>query len=322
MRIGGTALVLILAAGAMPAVAQAPFLSLPLDCTPGVGCYIEDFVDDDPGPAQRDYTCGIRARDGHKGTDIALTDAMAMAAGTDVIAAAPGIVEATRDGVPDLPYTPALAEELKGRECGNAVRIRHENGLQTLYCHMKRGSISVRSGDTVQRGAKLGQVGMSGESNYPHVHIGVLRDGQAIDPFAPGANGSCGTGGDTLWLDPPPYVAAGMFTAGFSTAVPSFEDVQSGAARVSDTAPTTPLVLYAHFYLARKGDVLRLSATGPEGEIFARDVEIANPRKQMFRAFGRKSPAGGWPGGTYRGTARLQRGDKVLAVRFTDITVR
>ncbi len=318
----GAALASMLAAWATQVVAQAPFLSLPLDCTPGVTCYIEDYVDDDPGPAQRDYTCGIRARDGHKGTDFALTDAAAMAAGTDVIAAAPGIVEATRDGVPDRPYTAALAGELKGRECGNAVRIRHENGLQTLYCHMKRGSLSVRTGDVVARGAKLGQVGMSGQSNYPHVHIAVLRDGRHIDPFSPDADSTCGAGGDSLWLDPLPYVATGMFTAGFSTAVPSFKDVQSGAARVNDTAPTTPLLLYAHFYLARKGDVLRLSATGPKGQIFARDIEIANPRKQMFRAFGRKSPPGGWPPGTYRGTARLERGGKVLAVRFTDITVR
>ncbi len=313
------ALMLILFAAPVSA-AEKPFLALPLDCKPGRTCVIEDYVDADPGPGQRDYTGGIKSRDGHRGTDIALTSDTAMADGAAVLAAAPGRVEATRDGVPDRPYTDALAEELKGKECGNAVRISHDNGLQTLYCHMEQGSVRVKTGDLVARGDFLGYVGMSGQSNYPHVHISVLKDGKPIDPFAPDAEAAAA--GETLWLDPMPYTPSGMFTAGFAAAVPSFEDVQSGAARITETTPDSPLVLYSHFFEARDGDVLRLAAAGPEGAIFGTMIRIDDAKRNMFRAFGRKAPSNGWPPGDYRGTARLERAGKVLAVRFTEITVR
>jgi len=317
------AIALILTTSAVPATAEVAFLGLPLECEPGLNCYIEDYVDADASARQRDYTCGYKSRDGHKGTDFALTSMQMMHNGTNVIAAAPGIVEAIRDGMQDRPYSAQNAADIAGRECGNAVRIRHENGLKTLYCHMRQDRVRVQTGDTVDRGDMLGQVGMSGQSNYPHVHVTVLRDGTRIDPFAPETTESCGTGsGDTLWLDPIAYVATGFYTAGFSTAVPAFADVQSGAARVLDTDATLPLVLYAHFFLAREGDMLTLQATGPDGDIFDHEVAIETPQAQMFRAFGRKAPVDGWPAGRYQGTARLTRDGRVLGVRFTSITVR
>ena len=61
-------LALICSASAAPALADAPTLSLPIDCTLGTSCYIEDYVDLDPGPGQRDYMCAIKSRDGHRGT--------------------------------------------------------------------------------------------------------------------------------------------------------------------------------------------------------------------------------------------------------------
>ncbi len=203
MRPGLSALVLSLCAA--PAGAEAPLLSLPIDCILGETCFIEDFVDADPGAGQTDYTCGLKSRDGHSGTDIALLDFGAMETGVAVLAAAPGTVDATRDGMADTPYTPEIATEMQGRECGNAVRIDHGNGTQTLYCHLRRGSITVRSGDVVEKGDPLALVGLSGQTNYPHVHLTVLQGGQIVDPFAPAAQGDCGETAGTLWQDPPAY---------------------------------------------------------------------------------------------------------------------
>lgn len=302
--------------------AQAPFLSLPLDCIPGDTCYIEDYVDRLPEGGVEDYACGIKTRDAHRGTDFALTSQALFADGVTVIAAAPGRVEAVRDGMADIPYTPETAASVEGRECGNAVRIRHENGLQTLYCHLRRGSVLVASGDTVARGQALGLVGMSGQSNYPHVHLSVLGPDGNIDPFDPDSPETCGPGGDTLWQDPLPYTPSGLFTAGFSNSVPGFEAVKSGDARRAQIPPSDPLVLYAHFFLAEDGDVLALQATGPKGEVFTRNEPLKDPRKSQFLAYGRKAPPGGWPPGTYTGRATLLREGHVLAVRFTSITVR
>ena len=322
MRRSAFALATLILAAAPVAAADAPRLGLPIDCEPGKTCYIEDYVDADPGPGQHDFMCGLKSRDAHRGTDIVLLSFDAMTAGVDVLAAAPGVVAATRDGVPDQPVTPATRDSIKGRECGNAVRIDHGDGWQTLYCHMKSGSVQVRKGDQLERGAVLGEVGLSGLTNVPHVHISMLKDGKVVDPFNPEDRNTCGTASGTgLWDSALAYHRAGLFTAGFSTTVPGFDAVKSGAARAATARPDQPLVLYGHAFYAEPGDQLIFTAQGPEGEIFRQDITLDDPQAQLFRAFGRKAPAAGWPAGAYRGYVRLQRGQKVLALRHADITV-
>ena len=306
-----------------PAAADPPRLSLPLACDYGRTCVIEDYVDADPGPGQRDHACGFKSRDDHRGTDFMLPSFAAMLAGVDVIAAAPGTVAATRDAMPDMPVSPETRDAIAGRECGNAVRVDHGNGWQTLYCHMRRGSITVQQGDRVARGDVLGAVGLSGLTNAPHLHLGVLHEGRIVDPFAPKERGTCdpdpGTG---LWDTPLPYTPTGLFTAGFSTAVPDFDAVKSGAARTAQAPAAAPLVLYGHVFHAQPGDRLALSARGPNGDIFHHEVTLDAPGAQLFRAFGRRAPGTGWPEGAYRGHVRLWRGDTLIATRHADITVR
>lgn len=307
---------------AAPVAAEMPVLGLPIDCTLGTSCYVEDYVDTDPGSGQRDYACGLKSRDDHRGTDIVLLSFEAMEAGVNVLAASPGRVAATRDGVQDVAITPDNRADIEGRECGNAVRIDHGSGWQTLYCHLKQDSIRVKQGDRVQAGDVMGLVGLSGLTNVPHVHLGVLKDGKIVDPFNPENRDTCGTAtGNGMWKEAPGYDRAGLFTAGFATAVPDFDAVKSGAARVRDTAPDQPLVLYGHAFYAKPGDALSLSATGPEGEIFRHDVILDNPQAQLFRAFGRRAPQDGWPEGAYRGYVHLTREGRVIAVRHADITV-
>lgn len=316
------AMALILATSATPTVAEVSFLAFPLDCTLGQTCVIEDYVDADPGPGQRDYTCGLKSRDGHKGTDIALLGFDAMRAGVDVLAAADGIVAALRDGMPDRAITPASTAEIAGRECGNAVRLQHDNGDQTLYCHLKRGSLRVQKGQRVTQGAPLAQVGLSGLTNNPHLHFSVLRDGATIDPFAPSATANCDAAPQPgLWLEAIPYTPTGLFTAGFSDGVPEFAAVQSGAARRTSLRPSDPLVLYAHSFYAKAGDRLRFTASGPSGEVFDQTLPIDPPQAQNMRAFGKRAPDTGWPPGAYRGYTRLLRDGEIVATRHADVTI-
>ena len=64
--------------------------------------------------------------------------------------------------------------------CGNAVRLNHEGGLQTRYCHMSR--IAVNRGQSVRRGQVIGYVGSTGLSTGPHLHYEMYRGGRAINP--------------------------------------------------------------------------------------------------------------------------------------------
>lgn len=57
------------------------------------------------------------------------------------------------------------------RSYGNAVKLRHANGWCTLYAHMDY--ISVKNGQTVKKGQKLGYMGNTGNSYGAHLHFEV-----------------------------------------------------------------------------------------------------------------------------------------------------
>ncbi len=63
---------------------------------------------------------------------------------------------------------------------GRAVLIDHGNGYETLYGHLS--SISVKVGQKICRGQKIGLVGSSGRSTGPHLHYEVRVAGEPKDP--------------------------------------------------------------------------------------------------------------------------------------------
>ena len=158
----------------LPAEVPIP-LSWPVDCGPGSDCWIVNHVDLDPGPGVRDFACGPRTYDGHGGTDIAIRDLREMRAGVAVLAAAAGRVIGRRDGMADVMSDKASIGALVGRLCGNGLTIDHGEGWRTQYCHMKRDSLAVSLGQRVARGQRLGEIGLSGRTEFPHLHFAVYR---------------------------------------------------------------------------------------------------------------------------------------------------
>jgi murein DD-endopeptidase MepM/ murein hydrolase activator NlpD len=53
-----------------------------------------------------------------------------------------------------------------------------------VYGHMLAGSMNLQEGSVVHRGQLIGLVGSTGMSTGPHLHFGVIRDGEPIDPIA------------------------------------------------------------------------------------------------------------------------------------------
>jgi hypothetical protein len=242
-----------------------------------------------------------------------------METGVRVIAAADGRVEAIRNTRPDQPYVPGT--DLNGEECGNAVRINHGNGYQSVYCHMKLGSVRVTPGQRVVQGQLLGEVGLSGLTNYPHLHLTITQGSEIVDPFAPSQANACSEPIETLWLDTPPYADAGLFTVGISDSVPDLDAVQTGIARRTVLSPTDTMVLYVHIFQGNTHDRIELTMTGPEGDVFDHTATLDQDQAQSMRAYGRRAPDAGWPKGDYRGYARLVRGNTILAVRHADVIV-
>ena len=94
----------------------------------------------------------------HKGIDIAFPT------GTHVLACEAGKVE--------------VAGWSKG--FGKCIIISHGGGVKTTYAHLSK--INVTKGQRVVRGQFIGEVGSTGNSTGPHLHLGVSVNGSYVDP--------------------------------------------------------------------------------------------------------------------------------------------
>ena len=302
-----------LCAGPAAAVAQ-PVLALPIDCTPGRDCHVQNYVDRDPGPGAADFACGSLSYDGHNGTDFALPSLEAMRAGVEVRAAAAGTVRGVRDRWPDIAVGMPDAPPLEGQDCGNGVAVDHGEGWVTQYCHMKQGSIAVRSGERVEPGDRLGEVGLSGKTEFPHLHMSLAHNGLTVDPFDMDMSKAC-QGGTQLWREPVAYEATGIVGAGLLPRVPAYAELRDA---VPPTAPWAAaegpaLVAWLRAFGGRRGDVIRFRIEGPEGRVHDAREELDEDQADYFRATGRKAPEGGFPPGRYAVRMEIARDGRVVA---------
>jgi hypothetical protein len=204
-RCFGAALALAALAGCRDSTGappEEPAFSAPIVGAPMADVFYGAYVDHDPGSGARDWACGGKAYDGHRGVDILLRNFRVQDEGVPVLAAADGVVAQTADGLPDRSTTWE-----NGGGLGNHVEISHPGGLVTRYGHLRTGSVLVTPGQQVARGARLGLVGSSGVSNWPHLHFEVRRDGVAVEPFA----GECSQA-ESLWADQLAYQDEFMVT--------------------------------------------------------------------------------------------------------------
>jgi hypothetical protein len=315
-------------AGALAAPASgetpgAPQLALPIACEPGRTCEIQHYVDRDPAPATRDYRCGLQTYEGHTGVDFRIPDMAAERRGVAVLAAAPGRVARLRDGVQDVSIRTPGAASVANVECGNGVVIDHGGGWETQYCHLARGSIVVKTGQSVQAGAPLAKVGLSGNTEFPHLHFTVRHAGKVVDPFAPdmSAPQSCKTQ-KGLWTTAAqarmPYKAGAILNTGFTAAQFSMDQLEAGGLPPA-TADSPVLIAYARAIALLPGDVVELVVKDPQGAILAetRRDPLVRWRAQDLVFVGKRRPAAGWAKGTYVAEYRvLRQGKPAMSRRF------
>ncbi|GAB3764946.1 M23 family metallopeptidase [Ramlibacter monticola] len=318
-------LAVLLASPLAAAQGVAPSLALPIQCRPGVDCEIQNYVDRDPGPGARDYQCGTRSYEGHDGIDFRLPSLVRQRQGVAVLAAADGQVARVRDGVADVSVRATGTSAVQGRECGNGVVIRHEGGFETQYCHLARGSIVVKAGDPVRAGDVIARVGLSGRTEYPHLHF-TVREGRAIvDPFAYGAaEGACRSG-RSLWRpelrEALAYKPRSVLNTGFATQPLGIDAIDEEPALPTPEAAV--LVAYARAIGLKAGDVQTLTLTGPEGVELASSTARPLPRDQAQSMVfaGVRRPAGGWPRGRYRGEYLVRQGGETVLRQVFDFTL-
>ncbi|MFA7287542.1 MAG: M23 family metallopeptidase [Melioribacteraceae bacterium] len=96
----------------------------------------------------------------HNGIDIANAE------GTPVYALSDAVVIAAKS---DFYYN------------GNFVLLDHGQSLTSIYLHLNK--LHVAEGDTVKKGEKIGEIGTTGRSTGPHLHLGVQWGKKRIDPL-------------------------------------------------------------------------------------------------------------------------------------------
>lgn len=105
-----------------------------------------------------DYAVSQWAKEGHLAVDLAAAE------GAPVRATADAVVE----------------QRGEDRQYGRFLLLKHGQGYESYYGHLK--DWNAEKGDTVQAGATIGWVGMTGMSTAPHLHFEIRKDGQRIDP--------------------------------------------------------------------------------------------------------------------------------------------
>jgi Peptidase family M23 len=68
-------------------------------------------------------------------------------------------------------------------ELGRCVRILHDGGIVSIYGHLSEIEQGLQAGSEVQVGQVIGRVGSSGLSTGPHLHYGLEKDGQYLNPL-------------------------------------------------------------------------------------------------------------------------------------------
>lgn len=82
---------------------------------------------------------------------------------------------------------PALEGEIIGlgrtSSKGKFVLIRHANGFETTYDHLKSFNKKLHLGMQVEIHDQIGKVGKTGLATGAHLHFGMLKDGQYVNPL-------------------------------------------------------------------------------------------------------------------------------------------
>jgi murein DD-endopeptidase MepM/ murein hydrolase activator NlpD len=94
----------------------------------------------------------------HMGVDIASP------VGTTILAPADGIVKFTG----------------WGQQYGRCISIDHGHGFSTMYGHLK--DFSVKAGARIKKGQPIGKVGLTGQTNGPHLHYVIYFHGSPVNP--------------------------------------------------------------------------------------------------------------------------------------------
>lgn len=133
--------------------------------------------------------------------------------GRPILAPVDGVVVLAHDSEPDHDAyrgLPSIGYGLTQRRravagwrglAGNHIVIEND-GVLVALCHLQQGSVQVRVGERVARGAELARCGNSGNSTEPHLHVQANGSGDIAraDAVPLSFNGSIPVNGEIVHI--------------------------------------------------------------------------------------------------------------------------
>ena len=298
----------VIALLAIPAKANAIELLFPVACHLMTDCWITDHVDLDQGLSRsEDYMCGDKASDNNKSTHISLANRKAASNIFPVMASANGTV---------------IKAQNVGGFCGEHVVIQHDDHWETSYCHLKEASVKIRKGQTVARGDVIGEIGLSGLTEWPHLSFAVTRNGMVFDPFSGRSTlEGCHTKSQPLWEGGfnPPYEPAHVTDIGFTVGRVAERDIALGNMPDIDRidVKTPQLSVWAMLMNIKRNDQITMILENPDEKVINKIQISVEDDKNIFPIYfvtRRKDFL--WPSGYYKGSVTITRD-----LNGSDITV-
>lgn len=261
-------------------------ISVPLDESVQ---YLSHHLDQDTGGGIQDWACGMRAYNGHNGTDIGIGPFAWWKMRRDegiVIAAAKGTIVQKNDGNPEDSCT-------FDDKPANQVIVEHADGSWGIYAHMRTDSLTHKSlGDTVYEGEYLGVIGSAGVSTGPHLHLGVgfwETDGNTQtfvvqDPW----DGPCDAIGGGQWWETQPaqFITYIMSAATHSAAPVTPACPQSETPNYSNSFNAgDPIVFSTTVHDWLNGQTVRFTVRRPNGTTPFAPVESTADQDRLRATF-------------------------------------
>ena len=177
-------------------------------------------------------------------------------------------------------------------------------------------------------GERLGLVGMSGNSEFPHLHFSVRLHGKPVDPFI-GATVPAACDATKirpgLWTTDAAralaYTPTAPITLGLASRVPP-RAVADRAIPPAVEGATLPLLIWVDLIGAQDGDVQIFEIQGPDGALLhSQTLPVSKGGLSWFAFSGKRAPAAGWQKGRYVGSYILQRDGATIVQQRTFATI-
>jgi murein DD-endopeptidase MepM/ murein hydrolase activator NlpD len=265
-------------------------LEFPLDCKLGETCWISNLPRHYLKNKQVDFRCGPNTYNDHKGTDFALKNYTQMQDGVSVLAPFDGEVRGVRDNVDDISVKELGKNAVKGIECGNGIVIG-SGEYEAQLCHLKKGSLTVKKGQTVKAGEVIALVGLSGQTEYPHLHLSLRKDSNEIDPIY-GDQEDSAYKPKSMWQDDEKMnlnaKTGVVYNYGFTFDSTNIEQIRKNQhIKIQPDFPHS-LVGYVAIFSVEKGDKLVLSIVDNENKIIIkRDHNFGKYQARYFFYIGK-----------------------------------